>query len=799
MVGLLAGGGVALLGVLIFAISSFLKSSDSSSATDSTQNLAAMTPGSDPAAAAFGNSFPPAAGAPVPDAGASSNAGVTAPPVTPAQVSPPAAAATPGANAGGAATAAISGDTRKLRYHWKPGAEYTYQFTVEQGASDSLVKTTGICSYTVQGDSRQVVTEEEGSGTGFVVSADGMIATCAHVVEGAKRMEVHLNGQTYPATVIAVDAKSDVALIRVNASNLPVLTLADSDAVQLAESVRAIGYPLSDVLGTGVKVTTGTVAGIIANRDRGKQIQIDAAINPGNSGGPVVNGAGHVVGIASAKLSGSSVTSVGFAAPVNQLRTLASSNGLQLGIAPRGQDLAGPEIARRVTPSVAFIKVWGNSGGKMYEVAFNANFHEQPQMRSIRGGFPGPPSFGSSSIDRGKLTVNALGEVLEFEGSEQLPAVLGPVGIYFLEPLDAYSESQWHVESESTLQRIKRDDGPFGRMGPRMGGRMRGMMPPGFGGEDQVVEEIPAIKRISYQTGPTLNNKISITKTYEYTATRANGQPYMTIRGNGTLVFDTEQGMPSSLEYTANIEQSDEEGTVKVPVRVNYTLRNPEDVKREREQMAAKAAETQKKQQEERNVANPVLVDELIAEIRKAEGGSGASSPLSRLGTIAIVEAKRDEVLKIARNHMKNSNGFVKKSAAEAFCHWATAEHADDLKKVLADSDGLMHDAKRRAIATLANIAKPEDYPMLMMSITDFVVRREVKEALIKIGPAIEPVILSNFEKVGDNSAKNELLDVLKKVGTAKSEDFLEKLATSNDFSVKHNAQQALDAVRARL
>jgi hypothetical protein len=273
----------------------------------------------------------------------------------------------------------------------------------------------------------------------------------------------------------------------------------------------------------------------------------------------------------------------------------------------------------------------------------------------------------------------------------------------------------------------------------------------------------------------------------------------MKIVGNGTLVFDTVQGMPSSLEYSGSVEQTGDDGTIRVPVRVSYTLRNPEDVKRERDQLAQKAAADKKQQEEERNVANPDLVDQLIADVRKAEGGNGASQPLSKLGQVAIVDAKRSEVIRIAINHMKNSNGFVKKSATEAFCHWATEEHLDDLKKVLADSDGLMHDAKRRAIRTLVKYAKPADYPDLIMSVTDFVVRNDVKEALISAGPAVEQPILDTFAKIGDSSAKNELLEVLKKVGTEKSVDFLEKLATSNDFSVKSNAQQALDAIRARL
>ena len=259
-----------------------------------------------------------------------------------------------------------SNEARKLQYTWMPGSEYVYTFSIQEGDDDNFSKTTGTCTYKVEGSVSRSTEDEEGSGTGFVVGADGILATCAHVVEGAKRIEVNLGGQKYPAKTITVDAKSDVALIRISANGLPVLPLTDSDTVQLAEPVRAIGYPLSDVLGTDVKVTTGTVAGIVQHGQRGRQIQIDAAINPGNSGGPVVNSAGQVIGIASAKLSGASVTSVGFAAPVNQLRSLAASVQMQLPVASTGKEFTGTEVARRVTPSVAYIRVWGNTGGRLY-------------------------------------------------------------------------------------------------------------------------------------------------------------------------------------------------------------------------------------------------------------------------------------------------------------------------------------------------------------------------------------------------------------------------------------------------
>ncbi len=722
-----------------------------------------------------------------------------APPASP--IPTPNAGTVGGAGNGNAAVAAVSSENRKLRYEWKPGAEFVYQFSIQEGDGDSYSRTTGVCSYRVEGSANKALDDEESSGTGFVVQSDGILATCAHVVEGAQRIEVNLGGQNYPATVIAVDAKSDVALIRINAKGLPVLTLADSDSVQLAESVRAIGFPLSDVLGTDVKVTTGTVAGIVQDKQHGKRIQIDAAINPGNSGGPVVNGAGQVVGVASAKLSGSSVTSVGFAAPINQLRTLAASVNTPLAVVAVGQELAGPEVARKVTPAVAYLRVWGNRGGRLSNVSYTASFSEsQQQTRRMGRGFamPGPPSFPSHTSDQGKLTVNALGEVVEFQGKEQLPAVLGPVGIFFLEPLDAHSESQWQTESETNLQRIKRDDdSPFGRGGP-FGGRRGFGGPPGFPDpfgrdqEDEVVETIPATEKTAYRVENSLNDRISIAKSYEFTAIRSNGQPYMNIRGSGTLVFDTARGMPSSLEFNSRIQQQDEGQTIDIPVKITYTLRSVEEIQQEKSLAEANG----KKLEEEKSTPNPALVDEVLAQLKAQEGGAGATQPLMRLGQIAIVDSKREEVLRVMQNHMSNSNGFVRKSATEVFCSWATAEQLPELRKVLEDPDGLMFDARKRAFQTIAKVGTAADYPALIGLVTDGFLRNDVKTYLIGIGPAIEDPILKKIDSITDVGARNELIEVLKKVGTKKSIETLEKLA--KDGSSNYQATQALDAIRAR-
>lgn len=671
-----------------------------------------------------------------------------------------------------------------------------------------MFRVSGSCQYTVRGNAAEAE-EQEGSGTGFVVTADGLIATCAHVVEGARQLEVVLGGRSYAGTIVAVDARTDVALIRIPANGLVPLPLQDSDQVQPAESVRVIGFPLSDVLGTEAKITTGTVSGIVQDPVRGRRIQVDAPINPGNSGGPVLNEAAQVIGIASAKLAGSAVTSVGFAAPVNQLRQLLATQGVPVPVAPGAQTaLAGPEIHRRVTPSVAYLKVRGSSSGQIASISYAATFSESQAVNPARLRFGAFPTMPSHTADRGELKVNALGEILEYSGKEHLPFVLGPVGIFFIERLDPYSEDAWQHEEESTLTRIKRaESGPLGRgFGPPRGmGRPRGFPPRGpldpFGPEepqDEVIATIPAVERIAWQTQQELNGRISIRKTYEFTTTVNPERPYMKIRGTGTVVFDSEAGVLSSLEYEAMLESNDEDGSSRFPVKVNYTRRHPDEVRREREALAAQAAERQQQRERERTTADPELVRTLLEEISRAEGGGGAAGPLSRLAEVAVAEDLRSRVLATARRHLKNSNGFVAKAAAEAFAHWATASEFDDLVEILKNKDGMMFTAHQKVVGRLAEFQDPRVYPLLLEAMQHVFVSSSAAKAMIAVGPPIEEFILEQFPSVTDSRVKRELLDVLKKVGTARCESFLEKVATGPDASLRGSAQSALDAVRAR-
>lgn len=166
---------------------------------------------------------------------------------------------------------------------------------------------------------------EQGTGSGFILSADGVIMTNSHVVEGTDRVQVVLrDGRRFDGKVLGSDAVTDVAVIKINADNLPSVKIGDSEALSPGEWAIAIGNPLGldNSVTVGIISATGRSSSDIGVPDkRIGFIQTDAAINPGNSGGPLLNAKGEVIGMNTAIISGAQ--GLGFAIPINKAQQIA--------------------------------------------------------------------------------------------------------------------------------------------------------------------------------------------------------------------------------------------------------------------------------------------------------------------------------------------------------------------------------------------------------------------------------------------------------------------------------------------
>ena len=166
----------------------------------------------------------------------------------------------------------------------------------------------------------------EGAGSGVIISADGYIITNDHVITGASSITVRLvDGREFPASLIATDSRTDIAVIKISASDLPPAVIGDSSALVVGEGTLAVGNPLGELGGT---VTGGIISALdremIVEGEAMTLLQTDAAVNPGNSGGGLFNMHAELIGIVNSKSSGLNIEGLGFAIPSNIAREAAS-------------------------------------------------------------------------------------------------------------------------------------------------------------------------------------------------------------------------------------------------------------------------------------------------------------------------------------------------------------------------------------------------------------------------------------------------------------------------------------------
>ena len=199
----------------------------------------------------------------------------------------------------------------------------------------------------------------EGAGSGVIITADGYIVTNHHVIEGATNINVRLaDGTEYAAKLIGSDAKSDLAVIKVEAKELTPAAYGSSKELAVGETVVAVGNPLGELGGT---VTSGIISAldreITIENTTMRLLQTDTAINPGNSGGGMFNTSGQLVGIVNAKSAGEEIEGLGFAIPIDTAAKVVEDL-LNVGY-----------VKGRVDPGFTFVEVKDAMTAMMYRVS----------------------------------------------------------------------------------------------------------------------------------------------------------------------------------------------------------------------------------------------------------------------------------------------------------------------------------------------------------------------------------------------------------------------------------------------
>lgn len=248
--------------------------------------------------------------------------------------------------------------------------------------ADSVVE---IRTETVQSAGRMGQYVFSGAGSGVIITADGYVVTNNHVVNGAQTIIVRLNsGESYQASLVGRDVRTDIAVLKIDASGLKPVVFGDSGKLIIGEPAIVIGNPLGELGGT---VTEGIISAldrdIVVDGESMNLLQTSAAVNPGNSGGGLFNNRGELVGIVNAKSGGFDVEGLGFAIPVNTAASVIEQI-IDFGYVP-GRPILGVRLIDITDPGTASYYRVQNTGVYVYESMALNGLQTADRIISING------------------------------------------------------------------------------------------------------------------------------------------------------------------------------------------------------------------------------------------------------------------------------------------------------------------------------------------------------------------------------------------------------------------------------
>jgi hypothetical protein len=539
------------------------------------------------------------------------------------------------------------------------------------------------------------------------------------------------------------------------------------------------------VLGESVKITRGTVSGMVNSEGR-RLFQVDASINPGNSGGPLVDETGRVVGVASAKLAGEDIDGVGFAVISNDVQTLLNAHRIPYQAAQAGARLDGPELARRVTPAVVMLKVTIASGaqGRRQALDFHGSVSTTKQREmgfGRRMTMPGFPEF-----DRGRLVTTEFGELVEATGEAQLPYLFGALGPLTIEPLSASGERTWRSERGVALTQTVEEESPTGM--PFHFRRPRGFRNP-FASQSKVVVT-PAMETAQYEILQSGGDQWQIKKRYAFkTLGQQSGQAAFEINGEGVLVFNQKGGYAEKLDYRANLVRSSNNVTVTIPVTLAWhraTAAELAEIKR-------RAAEAEaKRKADEAAAAQPPTPDEmrqLLADLAPGRDGSQKRQALDKLKKKQPVDAMRAQLMQAVSPLTQDSDAWVREAAIGVMGAWGTKETVPVLVKLLDQFDSGVRRATIEALGKIKDASAAEALAPLLANQSD---QHEAARALEALGEIAEPAVLPMLTHA-DRQVRFNVCRLLGKIGGKDSVAAIKKLLLrEQDGLAKLGAEGAL-------
>ena len=508
----------------------------------------------------------------------------------------------------------LANDVPSLQYDFtKNKSAYRFSLQLSPDKKNEKVSFSGRTYYTPkESDPEDFIDEDlqqESTGTGFIIHPQGMILTCAHVIDRAEEVQVTIDGELHNATVVGTDEENDLALLRVNADDLSYLSITTPDEVDQGDNVRVFGFPLTDLLGESMKITSGSIIGF---SDNANEVQIDATVNPGNSGGPVVDQYGNVVAVASALLDAEGISSVGLGVNIEKVSEFLGQYKVPFATVNR-------KLKRRdIKEAVVFIKNHGRSVDT--DTASVVRFSSYFNMPGTRGGFI---TNSQRRTDDGNLVLDGRGTLANpNESQKTLPLIFERLCEIGIEELPrVVTQNPWSRSTQIIVSRTKQE-----RREQRNPLDMHGFgfRPRGFGGlhdpfgrfgrgrENEVVSE-KTVTIICNQTEKLHlksqdDDKAVFKKYFKISTVQSPDEQFnINLKYDGTFSFDKQQQRITKGKFRGDVITHLDGELTRIPILYTYELIPAEQLQKERDKRDAAA----KKQRERKARVDAITSDKL--------------------------------------------------------------------------------------------------------------------------------------------------------------------------------------------
>jgi hypothetical protein len=515
----------------------------------------------------------------------------------------------------------------------------------------------------------------------------------------------------------------------------------------------------------------------------------------------LVNDRGDAIGVASSGYFGSGISEVGLAIPTNDVEALMRKNGVTPTAGDTGRNLDGPELAKKVTPSVAYLKVTiASAPSESLVLKHTSSFTTtttRKDGRQVAGG-------ASTTTENGKLLVNETGQILHAEGTNQtLPLCLGPLSHLVIEPISPGGETTWGTTRLTTITQVKRTDAdPYSRIGGVPGSRYRPRrfpprprMPFAPGAPTETIKHHLAVEVCEYELAESTAGLQVIKKTYEFQTIDDVENPYFKLSGSGSIRFDRSRSMPDQIHYQLHAQVRGDDGSVgRVPIDI-FCQRMTDD------EMAQQAAiPAQPAPQPPRSLPAPqtprpattipaarpaASLDDHLATIQNPNANfSQKYLALDAVKNTTPDDQNRKKVLDAVEPLLKDSNTSIQNTAILVFGEWGTEDRATVLFEM---AGGFSQSHRWAAMRALGKIGGKKSAEAVAKRLTDSTDRITAAAALKEMGRVAEEPVLKLIDHA-DEQVRLHVYRVLGKVGGPKSRAVLDDKAKSDPSSYNRSA-----------